>query len=196
MPKIIYGKNTVSGNAEEIVTDNGRLIISAGSAAITESIPKRIYLTQSGDGTGAFNVNGNYATPTDFYYQASKKLIVANVDFYISDNAQFEQNGFGSNQNPLTNGLKFFFKPAGGVEKQMFNNQALKSNQDVIAWACETSLTAFAGNANTLMASLNFQKVFGTDVVMNVGDIITVRVQDNLTSIVEMAFCVTGRELQ
>jgi hypothetical protein len=158
--------------------------------------PRRIYLTQAGDGTGATNANGNYTLATDFYYEATKPLIVANVDFYISDNAQFEQNGFGSNQNPLTNGLKFFFKPAGGIEKQLFNSQSLRSNQDVIAWAYETSMTTFAGNANTLMASLNFQQVFGTDVLMNVGDRITVRLQDNLTSITEMAFCITGREIQ
>jgi hypothetical protein len=98
---------------------------------ILDGLSTQKFLTASGDGLGAYNLNGNYsAAPTDFYYQTTSKYDLYSILIVISDNATFNQIDYGAIVGGVTNGVKFFIKPNGAAEVPLLSGVAVKQNHE------------------------------------------------------------------
>jgi len=157
-------------------------------------LPVNIFLTSSGDGLGTKNLNGNYSSaPTDFYFEPSRgRYEVYSLLIAISDAASFSQGDYGAIAGGLTNGVKFFIKNFGQAEVQIMAGVNFKSNYNFLSIAHDTTLSSFAGGAQTLASEIDLIKTFGTPLVLNKGDRFIVRLNDDLTGLISHIFAFGG----
>ena len=156
-------------------------------------LPVRKWLTASGDGLGTYNLIGDYsAAPQDFYFEPTNRFDIYTLIVTVSDNAQFNQVDYGAISNGLTNGIGFFYKPAGLPEIRILNTANIMQNLDFFSIITRAGLTQFAGNPQTLAAVVNVSAEFGMPFTLNAGDRLIERLNDNFTSLVSHTFGIKG----
>lgn len=161
-----------------------------------DGLPYRFFVTNIGDGTGTFNLIGNYSSvATDFWYEASSKYIVSSVILAISDSSSFNQGDYGAIPGGLTNGVGFFIQFAGGPEVRLVHPENIKHNYEWLAITKDTTLTNFAGNAQTLVINFDVVGDFGMPLTMNKGDRFILRLNDDLTGLIFHTCGLRGRKL-
>ncbi len=161
-------------------------------------LPVQKWLTQSGDGLGAFQVTGNYATPTDFYYQAVYPYDIDSILIAITDTVTFNYNDYGGiAAGTVTNGVKFFYYSAKlNAEVALLSAVAVKSNYEWFQLTADAGLTAFAGTPQTLRVVFNLRSDYGIPFHLAVGDKFIIRVQDNFTGLIGHTFGLRGTAIQ
>ena len=158
-------------------------------------IPRRKWLTAVGDGTGTFNLIGDYsAAPQDFYYLATTKFDIKSLLICISDNLQFNQVDYGAIPGGLTNGVGFFYKPFDGAEIRLINTVNIKQNFEWQAIVEHVALTQYAGLPQTLQIDLDILDEFGLPLNLRAADKLIVRLNDNFTGLVSHTFGIKGRD--
>ena len=157
-------------------------------------LPVQKWLTASGDGLGNFNLNGAYASPTDFYYQATTIYDIYSILVAITDATTFNYNDYGGiAAGGVTNGTKLFFRPAAlGADIPLLSGAAIKFNYEWFQLTADTGLTSFAGTPQTLKVVFNLANDYGQPFHMSPGDKFIVRLQDNFTGLLGHTFGLRG----
>jgi len=156
--------------------------------------PRHILMTAAGDGTGTSNFIGNYSvTPIDLYYQATKTFELFSLQFNISDGGAFAQTDYG-NITALTNGLKFFFKPAGLPEVPLFGSVVVHNNLELVQLASRFDLVQWSGTPQTFIAHVHTIEQYGCPLQLAIGDRVIIRLNDNFTGLINQVFTIGGKE--
>lgn len=188
----------LKGSTTKGVEDNYRLIKTNNDGELcvvppTSGLPFRFFLTANGNGTGNSNLNGDYsATPTDFFYIATNHYDIYTLLVSISDNASFNQADYGAITLGLTNGVSFFMEIAPGDQRRLISTNPVKSNYNWLADISDAKLTSFAGLSQTLTLALHVKDTFGMPLTMLPGWKFIVRLNDNLTGLVNHTFALRG----
>ena len=162
-------------------------------ATSNRGLPVNLFLTAAGNGTGTNNLNGSYATPTDFYYQVTTgSFYVYSLLIVIADATSFNLLDYGAIASGLTNGVKFFLTPSGQSEIQILAGVTIKTNADILTVIHDVVLTSFAGTSQAIAAESDLKKVFGIPLFLNTGDRITVRLNDDFTGLIKHTFALGG----
>ena len=159
-------------------------------------IPTQKYFTLAGDGliSGTYIANGNYATPTDFYYLSDSTYDVKSILITITDNANFNQEDYGGlAAGTVVNGVKFFLYNSDiNVEIPLLSGKAFFKNYHWFEATSESGLTTFVGTAQTLRMVFNMENDYGTSIRMFKGWKFIARLNDNFTGLVSQTFGIRG----
>ncbi len=182
-------KNALGAYRESRCDSEGNLCVVPPSSGL----PFRFFLTAVGDGSGVYNLNGNYsAAPADFYYQSTGRYEIYTLSITVSDATKFNQPDYGGITAGVTNGVKFFFVSTTGVEIPIITNTSVKHNYEWIEVASSTDLTSFEGTAQTLHVALDLKSLFGRAFNLDAGERILVRLNDDFTGLVSHTFRLQG----
>ncbi|MFA5127305.1 MAG: hypothetical protein WC465_04920 [Patescibacteria group bacterium] len=154
-------------------------------------LPVNIFFSETGNGAEPHSYTGNYSvTPKDISYIVPRGTLEVNsLLVTITDATSFNQADYGAIAGGLTNGIKFFIVLAGTTtEIPLFAGHVFKHNYDFLAIFHDTLLTSFAGGAQTLALESDLKKVFGIPLVLQTGDRIIVRLNDDLTGLISHTF--------
>jgi len=158
-----------------------------------DGLPVRKFLTAAGDGTGTYNLIGDYsAAPQDFSFLAVNEVNIYTLLIAISDNANFNQGDYGAIVGGLTNGIGFFLNIPGTGEGRLIHPVNLKFNYEWLSITHNVSLTSFAGIAQTLCIGLQVSNDFGMPLQLLPGWRFIVRLNDNFTSLISQTFGIRG----
>lgn len=182
-------KNSLGAYREPRCDDEGNLCVVAPSSGL----PFRFFLTSVGDGTGTYNLIGDYsAAPTDFFYQATSRFEIYTLAVTISDASKFNQEFYGGIAAGLTNGIRFYFKYPSGVEVPIIISSPVKANYQWIEVASRANLTSFDGTAQTFQIMIGVHELFGKPFTLAAGERVLVRLNDNFTGLVGHTFRLHG----
>ncbi len=148
-------------------------------------IPSRRFLTSTGVASGVSALNGNYATPTDFYYTALARYDIHNIIITISDATSFGQSDYGAIPAGLTNGISFWMDIPGVGQVRLLTQDAIKANLDWYTVTAHTVLTTFSGNAQTLVVDIEVNNDFGIPLTMFTGYRLIIRLNDDFTGLIK-----------
>jgi hypothetical protein len=154
--------------------------------------PFRFFFTSGGDGTGNKNLNGNYITPTDFFYEANTRFEIYQFLITVSDNASFNQLDYGGIVGGLINGISFLLEFSFGGEVPILTAEPIKYNYEWYEVATDVKLTTFAGLSQTLQVIVDLPRSFGRPLTLDPGDKVIVRLNDNFTGLVSHTFRLHG----
>jgi hypothetical protein len=155
-----------------------------------------IYADEAGDGTGNFEVTGNYlTTPKEFFFQPAPGRIfrMSRLIIYIEDAGNMD-SGFYGNNLVLVNGIKFFVK-RNGVQRfsTMMQQAPVKTNGDIAA-ICHDLEYRNWGAGNTFLTARWTLTKMGQFVrlVGDKGDNVGLIFNDDFTGLVKHRFCIQG----
>lgn len=154
------------------------------------------WLSLTGDGTHTTAaITGNYAAPTDFYFQvpAGNTYEVAQILITISCGSSISQGDYGNIAGGLTNGVKLIQKK-NGVETQLIGGLTVKKNYEFLAATTSSSVTSFSGGSQTIQFSFNSYADLNSYIELqgNTSDQMILRVQDNFTTLVNQKCIIRG----
>lgn len=159
----------------------------------TSGIPDLWFLTESGDGLGNINFNGNYSVVNkDAKHVAQKHYEIYSFQATISDDQVFAQIDYGGIVGGLTNGLDLYINVVGVGEFPLLLNFTIKKNSDWFGLTPNVNLTQFSGTAQTLAVHIDIYGEYGIPLRLNPGDSFIVRLRDNFTSLTSQIFAVKG----
>lgn len=145
-----------------------------------------------GNGTGVKNANvDGSSTPVEFKLTAGPVLHVARLIVLIRDNAVLAAEDYGGITGPLTNGIDVELWKDGALHVDLLDGLPVKSNADWARSSYDVSTTAFGAGDNYIQVRWTFAKA-GESLVLNNGDELLVRINDNLTGLVEHCFNLQG----
>lgn len=157
------------------------------------------YLDANGDGTGAVNAIGNYATPTPFYItpqNARERYSIERILIHVEDDANFNADGYGG-LSELSNGIIVrIVRRDGSIEVlsgQTVGGGALPITKNS-HWAriCyDTAYSGFPSGNNYVHVRWTFGKS-GEPVWLEFGDQLQVLLNDNFSTMVGHYFKVQG----
>lgn len=170
-------------------------VVKQCPAAPVAALPYRFYLTETGDGQGAFNFVGDYSsTAKNIYFEAEHYFEIFNLLINISGPSKFLQVGYGSLANPLTNGVKFYVQETeGGPNVPLLYNPGVKKNNDWLEITNDAHLTQWDGQPQTLSIDLDLLRLFGTPFAMRPGMRFKVVLNDNFTGLGNQSFRLAGK---
>lgn len=147
------------------------------------------------------NLNGNYsAAPVDFIHTATEDYLLDSVTVTIVSNGNMMFDGFG-NLPALANGARLFLKllnPPSTPEIPAFSGLAIKHNYQ---WHCITDATirkislANGDKGEILKAKNDFTQDYGAPFLLNKGDKLIYRLNDDLTGLVWHTISLRGIQL-
>jgi len=155
--------------------------------------PVGYFLTSAGDGTGDFNLLGNYAAATtDFYYLATTRYRIYTVQICISDASSMNQIDYGAIASGLTNGITLWIRLASGVEIPLLGGMVVKNNQHFLNLTRHIVLTQFPGVPQSFVVSFPLWEDHGMPITLEVGDRFIARLHDDYTPLVSHTFLLRG----
>lgn len=157
-------------------------------------LPIRKFLTESFDGLGEYNLNGNYSTTTtNFGYTVvNRPFTLHSLLFTVTDNTNFHALDFGGISSGLTNGISLWLHPVGQDPIPLVFSSPVKHNYDWFTHIAGTFLTTFSGPTQTLTIPLDIVSDYGVPLSMMVGDSIYISLNDDFTSLVSQTFGIRG----
>ena len=157
-------------------------------------LPVQKWLTSSGDGLGTYNLNGNYSTPTDFYYLTSSLYDIYSLIIAITDGTTFNYNDYGGiPTGTITNGVKLFiYKASILTEVPLLSGIAIKNNYEYLSVTSDVKLTQFAGTPQTMVITFHLKDEYGQPLHLDIGDKVIIRLQDNFTGLLSHTFGIRG----
>ena len=149
------------------------------------------YLTAAGDGTGAYNLNANYATPTAFSVTvpAGETYNLARMLVFIEDNPGMDIQRYG-NITALTNGVSFT-ATIGGETIVFDGGVPVKTNGGYKALCYDAQIDDTGAGNDVFGARWTFTN-YGGPLVLAEGDSFEVILEDNLTGLTTHSFFVEG----
>lgn len=156
-------------------------------------LPTKRFLTDTGNGLGTLNYNGNYSvTPKSIYYQSTGRFEIASFLINISSPAKAYQTGYGSISGGLTNGVSFYVRAASGVEIPILTDIPIKKNYEYFRLTAETFTSDFDGLAQTLNVFISMQNQYGGNFSIKAGEQIKVVLNDDFSALVNHSFSIFG----
>ena len=156
------------------------------------------FLTSVGDGTGTYNLNGNYATtPLQAFYRPppAKKFYINSFSIQISDNTAFNQLDYGGITGGLLNGVSLSMQ-ANNITADFLNGIKIKQNYEWFSFTPAVPLSTFANVQNqTMVVNIQVAEHFGLPLVLNgtTQDKFFVTLNDDFTGLVSHTFLLRGR---
>lgn len=156
-------------------------------------LPITKFLTAAGDGTGQYNLVGDYhLAATDFTYLATGVYEINTVLITISDNSAFNQLDFGAG-TALTNGFGLYIHLLGNPSPTpLLGGFKFKTNNDCLIMTGHATKTDFNGSSQTLVMSFNMMQDFGSALTLKPGDRFIVRLNDNLSTLISFTVGLRG----
>lgn len=154
-------------------------------------------MTTNGLPGGDMNINGDgSSTPIDYYVEAleNEKLLVARAMIHVVDFGTFDSGSYG-NGITLTNGIQIFYR-RGGIDLDVTNGLPVKTNVDWGRWCYDINISSFGIGNEALNARWSLTK-YGTPwgIVLEEGDRLGVRLNDDLSGLVEQSIILEGVHL-
>lgn len=117
----------------------------------------RQFLSTNGDGTGDFNVIGNYGTPTSFYIQppSDERYVIDRMLVYIQDVGSFSTTTY-ANATILTNGLVFCVSDDSGVLHNLTTGVPIKTNPNWATHCYNSILIQYPGGGTVRALSVEW----------------------------------------
>jgi len=161
-------------------------------------LPIKRFLTEAGDGTGTYNLNGNYsASPVTIYYEAVKRFELKSLLINISTAAKINQTDYGDiTVGTVTNGVRFYIQPVGYSDISILTDIGVTKNYE---WSLITPNfypTSFDGTAQTLIINIKVEEEYGSLLHMLPGDKLKVILNDNFTGLVNHSFGIRGTQFE
>jgi hypothetical protein len=156
------------------------------------------FASTNGLPSGTKSAIGNYSDAgvgqTDFYIEAldGEKLAVARVIIHVVDSGSFDSGAYG-NGIILTNGIKFIYT-RDGVELDVSNGYPIKTNVDWGRFCFDVNVSTYGAGNEALSSRWSFDK-YGNPIVLNKGDRLTIRFNDDFTDLVDQTFLFEGVHL-
>jgi len=145
-------------------------------------------LSSNGDGTGTVNINGNYASATDFYIQPPDKVIysITNLLVNIQDSGAFDVAKYG-NGIVLTNGILCRIMIGSTVIVNLTNNFPIIHNGDWGHFTSELIYRDFGVGDKVLQVYIDFIKTFTKPIILDgsLNEKLVLTFQDNFTGLTE-----------
>lgn len=184
-----------TGAANVTMCANNNTIQYFGNPA---GVPYTKTLSTNGDGTGTYNIVGDYSgAPTDFYYQApvGVKYYLNAVTVTITDTSKFNVDGFGG-LAALTNGIEMIYSDL-GVEHVLLGGRQIKTNGEWPVVTPYVKLIPFANlsGADLLSVTFKLKELYEIPLILS-GDHdrkFIVRVNDDFTGLVTHQYVLHGR---
>lgn len=172
---------------------SGNLTNGHGGFVIGGSIYE--FLTEAGDGTGAIDAIGNYATPTKWFYKNSSADEVDDIHRMIvtvADSGGFDTGRYG-NGLILTNGIKIFHYAADGttIIEDLTHTNAIEINVDWGSYCYDISYNAWGTGDNVLLVRWTFANA-GQPIRLAPGEELAIVLQDDFTGLSEHRFHIQG----
>ncbi|MGR8932655.1 MAG: hypothetical protein ACU836_18705 [Gammaproteobacteria bacterium] len=157
-------------------------------------IPLKRFLTANGDGSGEYNLNGDYsASALTAYYEATSRFELASVLVNISDGTKFLQNAYGGIAlGTVANGVKFFIQPVGLPDIQLLTTFGITQNYQWLSVTPDAPITQFDLTPQTMTPFIDLKKLYGKYLNMNVGDKFKIVLNDDFTGLVNHSFILGG----
>lgn len=165
-----------------------------GEDATNAGLPLRHFLTDNFDGSGVFNMVGNYSvTAKNFgYTNTHSSYALYSVLFAATDNATFNSTDFAGITGGLTNGITMWYKPVGGTPIPFIFDVPVRKNYEWYQNISETNLTNLAGSTQTLVMDLQIVAEYGMPVVLQQDDQIYITIHDDLSSMISFTCGIRG----
>ena len=148
--------------------------------------------------SGNINIIGDgSSTPIDYYVEAleGERLAVARAIIHIVASGAVDSDKYG-NLSALTNGIQLFYRRS-GVLLDVSNGLPIKTNVGWGRWCFDAAPVIFSvGVAGVFQARWSFAK-YGNPlgIVLEEGDRLGIRVNDNLSGLAEQTIVLEGVHL-
>lgn len=155
------------------------------------------YKTLKLNGTGASSMVGAYspASPGDFWVEceASKgPLTLARILIFIEDGRGFAAENYGSDATPLTNGIDMYIADSSGnALMSFFDGLLVKSNSQWARICYDAVISDYGVGNESFGVRFTFGKS-GSPVVLESGERVVMRIQDDLTGLISHHASVQG----
>lgn len=150
-------------------------------------------LTESVGDTSNFGIDGT--TPVDFAAGVAtgySSFAVHRILISWQDTGTFRAERFAAFAGELANGCVLEYNN-GGATPNVFDGETIKNNADMGRHCYDVVLAEWGAGDNFIMARLSFDK-FGGPIVLKGSELLTWRVQDDLTGLVS-GFAVAQGEM-
>jgi len=166
--------------------------IVSGGASDEMGVPWHSFLTVAGNGTGAYNHNGDYSTTAaEVFYQAPAKYVIHTVFATIADASAMNQVDYGAIAGGLTNGVTLWIMKQ-GVEIPLLGGLVIKNNQQWLNVTPDALLTNFPGVPQSFIPVFRLTEGYGSPLVLNPGERFIVKLHDDFTGLVDHTFTLRG----
>lgn len=162
-----------------------------------DGIPLRKFLTAAGDGTGAYNLNGNYsATALTAYYEAVQRFEMYSLLINVSCAAKLNQTDYGDiTTGVVTNGIRFYIKPD-GVDIPLLTDFGITKNYQWAALTPDINITSFDGTAQTLIVNIDMIHQYGRTLTLLPGQQLKAVLNDNFSGLVNHSIGIRGTQFE
>lgn len=149
-------------------------------------------------GAVAVNINGNGSvTPIDYYCEAleGERLMIARIIVNIKASGNIATGEYGDIAGGLANGIDLFYR-TNGVILNVTDGLPVKINEDWGKWCYDARINAIGATTNIFQARWTLTR-FGTPygIILEEGDRLGVRVNDNLSTLSEQTIVAQGLHL-
>lgn len=160
-------------------------------------LPTQYFLTENGDNSGAYNLNGDYSAAIfDAYIEFPGDYYAYSILINISDDDKFNQEDYGALGAALTNGVKFFVTGADGTpEIPLLSGFTVKKNYEWSLLTPKIQLISYEDTlkaARTLLVEFDMVCQYGTFLRFEAGQRLLVRLNDNFSALLAHTFGVRG----
>jgi hypothetical protein len=145
------------------------------------------------DGTNNPNANGDYSTTAgEFVIEVpagETKLNLSRVIVYIEDSGTFKAETYGA-LAALTNGVSLVIEK-NGVETDLTDSTPIKTNAQWGRLCYDVDVKTWGNGNSATVVRWTFSKS-GVDLSLQMGDRVIVRLNDNLTGLIDHTFLFQG----
>jgi hypothetical protein len=151
----------------------------------------RLPLTDDGSDR---TLNENYSAATDAYVAFTRPAVIQRLEIVIIDGDVAQsavQSGelFVGNNTALTNGLKFLVEDSAGTSKlDISNTYPVTTYADLLSFCTsvvlvtDTASATTANNSITFEGTVEFDRLYGRAISVNLGDRFVCVLQDNFST--------------
>ena len=160
------------------------------------------YLDTNGDGTGTTNANGDYSSALDEFYiepASDETYLIARIIISVEDTAGMTAEEYGNLGSALTNGVEIQERDGTGVVTDFTDGVPIKANFQWGALCYDVDIKSWGTTPTNelLVARYSFNK-FGDGVTVTgeLGERLTVRLNDDFTGLISHRFMVQGEKFE
>lgn len=125
-------------------------------------VPFFQFASDLGNGAGNINANGDYSvTPERFIIRPPSSTDVLRINraiAYIEDSGNFRVEGYGAQNNPLTNGINFTVERDGVPLAPLTAGRPVRSNGEWARYCYDATLLSFGAGNNAVAVRWTFTK--------------------------------------
>ncbi len=152
------------------------------------------YLDTNGDGTGTKSAIGNYASPTDFYFEAQRVTELHRILISVEDTQGMQAEEYGNLGAALSNGYVIEAKDASdNVLQDYCDGVAVTTNANLGRICYDLDLKSWGAGNELLLARFTFTRS-GNPVILSAGQKLVVTLNDDFTGLLSHYFMLQGFE--